>query len=353
MAIYEISRDRFERIPETDFLSEGIKERSDLQRILRDQVDVLSPNTLVISEEFGEWEDSRRRIDLLGLDKQANLVVIELKRTEDGGHMELQAVRYAAMVSTLTFDKVVEIFGRFLNKLGKDDDPEALILDFLDWDQPIEDEFAQDVRIILASKEFSRELTTAVIWLNARGLDIRCIRMKPYRDQGKVLVDIQTVIPLPEAEDYQVRIREKQQKERISRTDSRDLTKYVVTIDGKESIPLAKRRAIFAIVSHLCANGTTPTEIHKVLSWRGNGLWRVVEDKVDAHTFKQRAAEAAESGGPAFEPRRWFAEDDQLIHAEGNTYAFTKMWGIRTEEAMRELLDRFDGDDITFSPANE
>ena len=54
--------------------------------------------TLVISEEFGEWEESRRRIDLLGLDKDANLVVIELKRTEDG---ELQSIRYAAMVSTM------------------------------------------------------------------------------------------------------------------------------------------------------------------------------------------------------------------------------------------------------------
>jgi hypothetical protein len=177
--------------------------------------------------------------------------------------------------------------------------------------------------------------------------------MKPYKDQGKVLVDIQTVIPLPEAEDYQVQIREKQQKERISKKSSKDLTKYVVTIDGKESAPLAKRRAAFAIVSHLCAHGTTPTEINKVLSWRGNGLWRVVEGNVDSHTFTARATEAAEDGGPAFEARRWYAADDELIHAEGNTYAFTKMWGIRTEEAMHELLERFGSDTISFSPVNE
>jgi RecB family endonuclease NucS len=56
---------------------------------------IVSPDTIVIAEEFGEWEDSRRRIDLLGLDKNANLVVIELKRTDDGGHMELQALRYS------------------------------------------------------------------------------------------------------------------------------------------------------------------------------------------------------------------------------------------------------------------
>ena len=57
------------------------------------------PSGMVLAEEFGEWEASRRRIDLLVLDKDANLVVVELKRTDDGGHMELQALRYAAMVS--------------------------------------------------------------------------------------------------------------------------------------------------------------------------------------------------------------------------------------------------------------
>ena len=75
--------------------------------MLKAQIDEIVPDTLVVAEEFGDWEDSRRRIDLLGIDKNANLVVIELKRTQDGGHMELQALRYAAMISALSFDKLV------------------------------------------------------------------------------------------------------------------------------------------------------------------------------------------------------------------------------------------------------
>ena len=97
---------------------------------------MIAPNLLVITEEFGEWEDSRRRIDLLAIDQDANLVVIELKRTDDGGHMELQAVRYAAMVSTMTFEKVVDLHGRFLSRQGVSSDPKASILDFLEWEEP-------------------------------------------------------------------------------------------------------------------------------------------------------------------------------------------------------------------------
>jgi RecB family endonuclease NucS len=98
MAIFEVTADRLIELPPTTFATHGFRERGDLQRLLRAQADIIAPDVLVISEEFGDWEDSRRRIDLLGIDKQANLVVVELKRTDDGGHMELQAIRYAAMV---------------------------------------------------------------------------------------------------------------------------------------------------------------------------------------------------------------------------------------------------------------
>lgn len=217
MAIYEITSDRIRRISETSFGAAGVLEREDLQRLLRSQIEIICPETLVITEEFCEWEVSRRRIDLLGLDKDANLVVIELKRTEDGGHMELQAIRYAAMVSAMTFDKAVDVFAHHLQTIGSDADARTTILEFLEWEEPDEDHFAQDVRIVLASAEFSKELTTAVMWLNDRGLDIRCVRIKPYQDDGRVLIDVQQVIPLPEAADYVVRIKEKEVRERSAR----------------------------------------------------------------------------------------------------------------------------------------
>src|SRR5688572_364872 len=110
MALYEIAAESLNKIQETSFDLAGVRERLDLQRLLRNQIDVIAPDTLVIAEEFGEWEESKRRIDLLGVDKEGNLVVIELKRTDDGGHMELQGLRYAAMVSTMTFDRVVETY---------------------------------------------------------------------------------------------------------------------------------------------------------------------------------------------------------------------------------------------------
>src|SRR6266849_5041668 len=105
MAIYSFENESLHELPKTTFSREGILERRHLQAAIKRNVEIVAPGCLVISEEFSEWLDSQRRVDLLAIDKNANLVVIELKRTETGEHLELQAIRYAAMVSTLTFKR--------------------------------------------------------------------------------------------------------------------------------------------------------------------------------------------------------------------------------------------------------
>jgi hypothetical protein len=224
MAIYRITPDRIEAVPETSYVKRGMSERGDLQRLLRANIGVVTnpdapaqPDLLVIAEEFGEWDDSKRRIDLLGVDRAGNLVVIELKRDDDGSHMDLQAIRYAAMVSRMTFVKAVEVFQRHLDKHDAGRDARSTLLEHMKWSEPREDEFASDVRIILVSAEFGKELTTAVMWLNERDMDIRCVRVKPYANGEQTMMDVQQIIPPPDIAERLIQIKHKQQEERRER----------------------------------------------------------------------------------------------------------------------------------------
>lgn len=246
MAIYEIDQTELRRVAETTFRDTGVRERQDLQRVLRVNLDVVAPDTLLIAEEFGAFEGSSRRIDLLGLDRDANLVVIELKRTDDGGHMELQSIRYAAMVSTMTFDHVVDAYVADAGSHGSEVDEEdarSTILEFLGWDEPRDDEFAQRVRIVLASADFSKEITTAVLWLNEQALDIRCVRLKPYELDGRTLIEVSQVVPLPEAADYLIGTQAKRRKgrgEKASRWDEQAFFDDLTTKMGPESVTTAR-----------------------------------------------------------------------------------------------------------------
>ncbi len=135
MPLYEMTADVFRPISPASFAGLKGRERDDLQRLLRSQIKVVGDDLYVLTEEFGDWEDSRRRIDLLAIDKEANLVVIELKRSNDGGHMELQAIRYASMVSAMTFDRAEQIHGEFLVRMGKTaEDARNIMFTFLGWE---------------------------------------------------------------------------------------------------------------------------------------------------------------------------------------------------------------------------
>ena len=103
MPIYKLEGQKIVDLHQTTFSNEGIGEAQDLQKLIINSIEKVEKNLFVLSSEFEDWEDSRRRIDILCLDKDANLVVVELKRTEDGGHMDLQSIRYAAMVANMTF----------------------------------------------------------------------------------------------------------------------------------------------------------------------------------------------------------------------------------------------------------
>ncbi len=259
MAIYSFNGNIFQKIETTSFNSEGILERQHLQAAIRHQIDVIAPNCLVISEEFSEWSGSQRRIDLLAVDKEGNLVVIELKRTETGEHMELQALRYAAMVSTLTFSRATEIYQKYLQSIGNEDVAENMLLDFFGWEEPQEDNFARDVRIILVSADFSKELTTSVMWLNERDLDIRCVRLIPYKHQDQVLVDVHQIIPLPEVESYQVKIKQQSEERREARESLKDYTRYLFHGDS-----FNKRKLALAVIRHW-VKFNKPNNISEVL----------------------------------------------------------------------------------------
>jgi hypothetical protein len=218
----------------------------------------------------------------------------------------------------------------------------------LGWEEPNEDEFAQDVRIVLVSAEFSKELTTAVMWLNDRDLAIQCVRVKPCRDGNRILLDVQQIIPLPEVEDYRVQIKEKQRRERKARTPGPDFTRYDLTIDGKTFERMWKRNAIFAVVRHLCSTGVTPEAIMEVVDWKKSTMFRAVDGVVGADDFVRLAAEKAVEEGRRFDPRRYFVGDDELIRTASRTYAFTNQWGNRTLQAIDLLGQAFPDTKISY-----
>lgn len=253
MPLYRYGPDGLTAVERTSLAAANIRERQDLQRALRQGISAIGDDLLVVTEEYGLFEDSRRRVDLLALDRTGTLVVIELKRTDDGGHMELQALRYAAMVSTMTIDHLINTYAD-ANHL----EPQEARQKITDWVDESFDELPNQVRIILVSQDFSTEITSTVLWLNGTyNTDISCYRIVPYQLGTEILFDLQQIIPLPEAGDFQIQQRQKAAASTAARTgaSTRDYTRYDLTI-GEETLPqLSKQGAVKAAVQLLFQAG--------------------------------------------------------------------------------------------------
>ena len=97
---------------------------------------------------------------------------------------------------------------------------------------------------------------------------------------------------------------------------------------------LPKNRAIFGLVKYLCDSGVNPEEIRSVVPWKKNRLFEWFEGKLDSELFEQALAERQESRGRKPQPWRYFVGEEELIYTSERTYAFDRMWGNRTAEAM-------------------
>ena len=199
------------------FTELNLTERNDLQEWIADNPRILGENLLIIQKEFSGFSETNERLDLLALDEDGRLVVIENKLDDSGKDVVWQALKYASYCATLKKNEISEIYQRYLGSAG--DNAQEKIAEFYD-EQDFEsvriNAVEGDQRIILVAANFRKEVTSTVLWLrNYHSVDITCIKVVPYKDGDKLYLDVEQIIPIKDAQDYQIRLTAKKQEETI------------------------------------------------------------------------------------------------------------------------------------------
>jgi len=221
------------KIVEGSFEDLNIWERNNIQEWIRKNPEILGEELLTLSIEFDRFKNSNDRLDILSLDRKGNLVVVELKRDISAGYADLQSIRYAAMVSSMTIDLIIPYYKEYKLKYDNeqltDDDARTLIMEFVDSDDF--SELSNKPRIILGSQGFSQELTATVLWLRDSDIDISCVEVAPYSINNQIIIVPKVIIPLAEAQQYLIEIKKKEEQEK-SRSTTRPKTRRIL-LDNK------------------------------------------------------------------------------------------------------------------------
>lgn len=213
--LFTVSGSNATPVDRVDIADYGMHEREHLQEWAIAQPQILGPGILIITFEFDQWGITngtapRDRLDILGLGEDGRLVLAELKRGRAPDTVELQAIKYAAMVSRFTEEQLAELHATHVARtedtvLTSDEALEKLQAHATGASLP---DSLVNPRIVLLAEDFSPTVTASVVWLNEQGVEISLRRYQAYKTgSGEIVLSVSSMYPVPDVAAFEVRPR--------------------------------------------------------------------------------------------------------------------------------------------------
>ena len=200
----------------------GFKEREHLQEWLANCPTALGEELLIIQKEFDGFDETRERLDLLALDKNGNLVLIENKLDDSGRDVVWQSLKYASYCSGLKKADILRLYQDYLDRYCGGGHASELICEFLeaeDFSDVILNSGTEQ-RIKLVAANFRKEVTSTVLWLLQYNLQIQCYKATPYQHGETLFLNLEQIIPTPEAADFMIGITEKENEAKSAKRET-------------------------------------------------------------------------------------------------------------------------------------
>ncbi|GAC57148.1 hypothetical protein GOHSU_16_01060 [Gordonia hirsuta DSM 44140 = NBRC 16056] len=197
-------------LTETTLAEAGLWERRNLQEGVIAHPQILGENIRIVAFEFDRWQAAGGdrqldRLDVLGLDSDGYLVVAELKRDRAPDTVQLQAIKYAAMVSRFTLDDLAAHHAQYLRERGNEVTDEQALELLTEHAPEIDAESLRRPRIVIVASGFRATTTATVVWLTEMGLDITLQQVQLYRTpEARLLLTVSQLYPVPDVEDFTV-----------------------------------------------------------------------------------------------------------------------------------------------------
>jgi len=180
MRVFKIENSSLSSYREEDFKSDNV------EKILEDWIEN-SPCAIFEDEEvliIGRQVTTNlgKAIDLLGLDKKGNTVVIELKREKTPRETVAQILEYASYVEDLTYEQLEEIAGNYTGDEGLNLAENHRTKFRLSVEEAVA--FNKEQRLVIVGQDISKEIENTSVFLNKKGLEIYCIAFKYFKDNA-------------------------------------------------------------------------------------------------------------------------------------------------------------------------
>ena len=168
---------------------ESVEQEKKLHDWLEEDISLISDDLLVIGREV--QTDFNKSIDLLCLDRDGNIVIIELKRDRAPRDVLAQILEYASWVDDLPSDKILEVASIYLQKKGTDLE-EAFQEKFRD---ELPESLNSSHKMLIVASELDAQTERVLNYLSKRDIDINAVTFSYFRDGGNEYLARIVLIP--------------------------------------------------------------------------------------------------------------------------------------------------------------
>lgn len=183
--------EQFKGVGNKRFRSE--KEIENIIMKIKNIKDILKEELMIIGHQVS-FEQLEDKLDYIALDKNGNLVVLELKKSfYSATRSDFQTTKYAGYISTWSLADIKEqAEGYIYSKENRRINFEIEARKFLDVDLSY---INQDQRIILIGAHENQKLNAACNWLYEQGVNIVLYQLERYIEGSKEFIVSNKLIP--------------------------------------------------------------------------------------------------------------------------------------------------------------
>lgn len=153
---------------------------------------------LIISRQASAFQEEKKTIfpDLLGIDKDGNLVIIELKKGRTPREVIAQLLEYAAWANDLSDEKIYDIASSYFKSIDIKKEIEELFIETFETEEI--PNLNQRLRLFIAAEEISPSVSKVCRFLRqVHGVDVNCIQFNIFQtESGEVLVHSESFVGL-------------------------------------------------------------------------------------------------------------------------------------------------------------
>ncbi|MFH1097481.1 MAG: endonuclease NucS domain-containing protein [Candidatus Desantisbacteria bacterium] len=168
-------------LPYKEYNFKDSNQESDLEVLLENNPEYFFEGSKVLIVGRQVTTNLNTFIDLIGIDKTGNTVVVELKREKTPRETIAQLLEYASFVENLDYSQLNEIYQDYS---GEESSLEDYHQQYFQSESEEKVSFNKSTKLVIVAQEISKEIQQTTLFLRKKGIDVYCMEFKYFETKS-------------------------------------------------------------------------------------------------------------------------------------------------------------------------